>query len=343
MRYVGYLFLGITFTEADKICNSDIVKTAESQGFVKSMVNCLHNADTTPGPEACLSQFVAANASNNLFPITDGECRDAYQKLLDDWVTAGVSTGGQCTGPDFTEDEVVPIDCYYRELNSGLRNFYTTTGYFPSTLCSAAELRVRTADYFAAIVSASARNVVYTDPLVEPCDSCYSHDIFQYHLRQFSVVSGTNSAVLEGCTAPDGPTDVCMESSSMINSRRMFEACAGYDILFKGPMCSNDQVDMVEAMVPTPFYTIAHCAYNPRTPFCSTMGGYMQAISDITDTYCGACYAEFNAELAALALADIDEKCTEDVLADNCLIYITDALNNFEICAGKTIGTDGPN
>lgn len=156
------------------------------------------------------------------------------------------------------------------------------------------------------------------------------------------------SSALEGCTNADGPTEICMQSTEMANARAKFEACAGYDILFEGPMCTAEQVDMVEALVPSPFYTFAHCEYNPQTLFCSAIAGYMQAISDLTDKECAACYSEFKEALSvryALAeseLTDVDV-CAEDVLAEACLVYLTEALRNFETCAGKAMIIRGPN
>ena len=333
MRFIASIGLATTLTYADKVCSPDIVKTAASQGFLKSMINCL--LDTDPGPEACLSRFVAAAGS----PIPDGECRSEYQKLVDQFVTDSISSACQY----LTEEDSIPFGCVNGSMLNGLPAFYEATGLFPITLCSVSEVRSRAkdVDYFSLIVS----TVIGTNVGIQygngACDFCYGPNVIQADLLAFFSKSASNPAVFQGCTDPNGPTDVCMQSTTMINARRRFEACAGHDILFEGPLCSAEQVSIVEAMVPTPFYTIAHCAYNPQTSFCRTIGGYMEAIATATGTECSACYSEFKDEVAALA--DTDTGCTGNVFSDDCLMYLSEALIHFESCSGHTIKTSGPN
>ena len=351
MRLITSTALTAALGSDPKVCNRDIVETAANQGIMNYMYNCLHDANTRQGSQGCLAEFIAANAVENPFPITDGGCRDAYQTMFWRMVYDGsLGSSDECYGPELSEDDRVSFDC----LTTGMilymvDYFYDVTGFFADTFCSAAEVRARARarneNYFAAIVAriASTRNrVTLTDG---PCDSCYTYDVFQKYIEElYDDESSYNySSALEGCADPNGPTEICMQSTAMVNARRIFKACAGYDILFEGPMCSAEQVDMVEAMVPPPFFTIAHCAYKPQTPFCYAIGGYMDAIETATGTDCSACYSEFKSELAALALADIDEVCTGNVLADDCLVYLVDALTHFESCSGHTIGTAGPN
>ena len=343
MRFITSIALATTSADAWLdwyVCTPEIVKTAASQGFLKSMINCLHYA-ASPGPEICLSQFIAANALDNPYQIPVGDCRNEYYDFLSN---VGSNWASKCGGADLTEDDKISYSCAWNALANAMSDFNYYTGLFPGTLCSAAEVRARARndEYFPAMVLGATKNA-RVEKSFAACDVCYGEYGFQNYLPSIYSDRLTNPLVYEGCQDPNGPTEACMQSRNMVNSLAQFEACAGYDIFFEGPMCSADQVDVVEAMEPTPFYTIAHCAYEPESPFCYTIGGYMEAIVSATSADCAACYSEFKDEVAALALADTDEVCTSNVLTDECLVYLVDALTHFESCSGKIMGSSGPN
>ena len=138
-----------------------------------------------------------------------------------------------------------------------------------------------------------------------------------------------------------GPSNTCLGTSVIINARKAFFDCAGYDVLFDGPACSAAQVAEVETLIPKPYYTFAHCAYNPATSFCSSIQSYFDTIEDNTDSAdCLACYTELNDALQNLVTLNEDEVCATDVFADDCLAYNQEPLAAFEVCSGITLNTD---
>ena len=342
MRYTALALAGlstaVTIPDSNPVCSDDIVKTAAAQGFVKSIFNCVIDNTTSPGAQACLAAFITDNATDNAYPIT-GACRAEYQTLVD---TMWDDTQANCPSV-FPTDEPLDADCA-GDLMPGFITFYLATGFFPEVLCTAADVRrYASEDAFGAILAYTWANGpaygLVVDWLSTQCDVCY--DQFNVDIDPAPAGNG-DEGLIDECTNADGPTDTCLASSVMVDARSNFIACAGWDILFDGPVCTPENVATVQTLIPTPYYTFAQCAYHPSTSFCKTIQSYFDAIeADTKSVDCLACYTELRDAINAAATSDDGTvACGDDVFADDCVAYQNEALMAFETCAGTIINTD---
>ena len=334
MRFIAITPFVTIVGATDKVCSEDIVRTAESQGFVSSIYNCVWNVDTI-GAQACLAAFIDENAVDNAFPIT-GTCRDAYQTLVDSWIT---TVSANCPLADILPGSN-PVNSSNDDNciseghngNSDMSDFYDATGFFPFRMCTGAQ--VRNGD-IATFIDDSFKSVTTWDeiPGYPICNFCYT-DV----LNDFLPTAP--QSVEDACEGAGLTTDSCLSTTFMINAREAFLQCAGYDMLTTGDMCTSGGVAAVEALIPAPYYTFAQCAYHPDTAFCLTIQAYLDQIEADTDsTDCLACYTELQSDLVALAADDADEFCGEDLFSEECLAYQVDALTAFETCSGFTLST----
>lgn len=111
MRYSALFFAGlttaVTIPDTNPVCSEDIVKNAASQGFVRSIFNCLIDSTTSPGPQACLAAFITDNDTDNAYPIT-GSCRAAYQDLV---INMYEVNNPAVYPTELAADEVFDYDC----------------------------------------------------------------------------------------------------------------------------------------------------------------------------------------------------------------------------------------
>ena len=362
MRYTGLVLAGLTtagtIPDINLVCSEDIVRNAASQDIVLSIYNCVIDASTSPGAQECLAAFIADTATDNEFPIT-GTCRAAYQDLVN-----GLYGADKSDCPDVLEAGYgLPATCMDHFIHS-IRNFYFATGFYPLTFCTSAEVRAYAGfEAFNAILADSWNSG--TDYTTETywvgnqCDVCYT----EFYTDVGSAPSDFgDDGLVDECTNADGPTDACLASTIMIDARSNFVACAGWDVLFEGPVCTPEGVATVQTLIPTPYYTFAQCAYHPATSFCKTIQSYFDAIeADTNSVDCLACYTELRDAINAGVISDeavppcpedvpLGEcavyqnaaiaACEADVFADDCVAYQNEALMAFETCAGTTINTD---
>ena len=344
MSYTALTLAGLTtaviIPSDDLACSEDIVRNAASQGFVRSIFNCVRDQTTSPGAQACLAAFIADNATDNAYPIS-GTCRAEYQTLVDAmWVGADDI---ECPSV-YPTDDPLSDECA-DHLIAGFRDFYLATGFYSQEMCTAAQVRAYAAhDAFKFILAfgwvvdgADYEDETFWDGTV--CNVCY--DKFYEDIGSAPTGLG-NEGLVDECTDVDGPTDTCLASSIMIDARSNFVACAGWDILFEGPVCTPEGVATVQTLIPTPYYTFAQCAYHPSTSFCKTIQSYFDAIeADTNSVDCLACYTELRDAINTAATSDEGAvACGDDVFADDCVAYQNEALMAFETCAGTIINTD---
>ena len=327
---------GVSGTEL--VCSEEIVSAVATSGFTIDIYNCLTDTYSV-GVQACLSAYIAAN--EGLIP--DGSCRDAYQTLVNAWANTFSSTWSTCASETITE--LPGLDCLESiDLVGGMDAFYVSTGFYPTMpMCSAAQVRM----YARNGALSTILNYKYDETSDTPwvgdgvaCDFCYEY-LFDQGLIDLS--SGGNSSLIDECI--DGPSDVCLEAGFMLESRAAFAACAGWDILFEGPVCTADNVETVQALIPKPYYTFANCAYNPTDDMCAVIQSFVDQIELETadSTNCLACYTELEVAIQDLADYDTDYVCVDSgIYSEDCLGYLNSALADFETCSGSTLDVEPP-
>ena len=337
--YMRRFILLPIFGTCATVCSDEVI--AGNKNFFRSVYNCLKNDVTSPGPETCLSRYIAANvdAENNI-PST-GPCRDAYNLLVISFVENSMYT---CVDPELLPGELPGFDCFDSRIGDSVVAFYRTTGQWPiAGMCTSAQVRTYARDeIFAQILADECGSKSGgIAPVVTACDFCFSDKVFAYELRDL-LDNAVNPILADACTVEPFGSD-CVNSNSVSLARLMFEKCSGYDILSVGPVCTSSQAAYVETLIPKPYYVFAHCAFNPSTLFCTKTSAYLDHIELVTSVDCLGCYAEFRTELAMLALADVDGMCAIDVFAGTCLAYLADALAAFATCSGTALVADkGP-
>ena len=132
-------------------CSEDIVRNAESQGFVSSIYNCVISGGPLE-PQRCLTQFIADNETDNPFPIT-GTCRDAYQSFVGNWAYKKNSVAPYLNLCDetFLDDGAIPASkACIDQLDVGASGiitvFHEATGFYAFRMCSSARVRAAAND-----------------------------------------------------------------------------------------------------------------------------------------------------------------------------------------------------
>ena len=326
--------------KTEKLCPEEIIRGAKEAGVMAYLYNCLLHPGGTVGAQVCLSRFIEK------FDLP-GNCRDVYQRFVNELMDGAIALDtANCDGYPLDSDAQIPWRCLAIPGSTAIGNFHDATGFFPSyPACSAALVRKYSKQNpigYSLIKSWIANDglaVSYAIPFVYdnvPCDVCYEN-VFYLMLDGDHLNFGHNPALVEACLA-DANNDICLNNTAMINARKVFADCSGYDILFEGPICSQSDMEVVSAMIPSSYYTIAHCLYNAQAPFCSAISGYLDYIESSTSVDCAACYIELQTDLAVLALADEKGVCKDDVRSDTCVVYMATAFEAFSRCSGFTIG-----
>ena len=323
--------------------------------FFTFVLDCVyHSIDESVvsiGSQACLAAFISENSLDNPYPI-EGDCRVTYQILVDglyDGIHARINDNTArlyCARPNVVLNNSSFSNCL-AVVNSAISTFYGSTGFYPATFCKGSQVRAFAQQqiFTAAIVYNWEFNASLWLSIVSPVphDSCdYCVNKFSKYLSDFLPPDGNIMDYFRAeCGGLDGPTDACLATDLITNARLGFLDCAGWDILFEGPVCTVENVNTVQALIPAPYYAFSQCAYHPATPFCSTISAYLGEIESQTNSLdCVACYTELSSNLQKLSVADSDDVCKSDVYSTDCLIYHADALKAFATCAGTSLNTD---
>ncbi len=341
------------------LCDANVVNQANTDGFFKYvMLNCMNGGSTTTNflgsttvvAEKCLSDWIANNDGDH--PIPDiGDCRDAFQTLVS---ALNAQTHSQLTGCsyDSTADELTISNACGHQLINELWEFGHHAGVFiASPQCEAQTIQaLAEVDIYSTIVTAAMAHSdddTYTyDPvanIVDPamdggnglCYACYHG--FYYDLS--NAVGHTALATI--CTDPKSSD--CTKSTTMIANVLFFNKCSGgFDMLFKGPMCTLADVEEIQQLIPAPYFEFTHCAYDSTESFCSTTDAYLAKIEEDSNSSCVLCYTQYRKLVTAdAAKAENIARCTgpEGVWAPGCVASQTHALNTFTSCSGYSLST----
>ena len=316
-------------------CLEEVVRNAERQGFFHSIYNCLRDTNRRPGPQICLARFISDNAVGSTAPIPDGECADAYQTLVN---TLSIVIPPNCLQSELTSEIPFPEYACVNSMIHGFQLFHDATSVYPVRLCTAAQVRQNAleSDYELNVASLfKTFDFAWRNANVA-CDLCYQDQVF---ITPFSglVQSPTERGLVEACSS-DPAGDVCTSSLAIRNAQKKFQDCAGFDIMFKGPVCTSEQVAAVDDLVPKPYHVIVHCAYNPSTRFCKYIEPYMAHIESLTSVDCVACYTELQTNVAAFT----GDVCAPNVFTNECTTHLADALAAFATCSGTLMNVGSP-
>lgn len=344
--------LAIYTANAVEVCPSEIVAAAASQDILGyTLLNCVQytgkvgknlQGTTLLLPGDCLTAFIATSSHTNAIPDT-GSCRNAFQGLMTDIAALSSVITTKCLYDSEKKDITIGYDCAL-SINGALNTFALLTGYSISQdVCRSDLLRARSVSGTYGKLLNLALNGVVAFPVdlksVEDglCDMCYAN-----FLTKIGVIDdGTHDDVVAACLTDHGQSNVCKTSTVILPARTEFEECSGYDVDFKGPVCTQKEVEDIQELIPTPYFTFTHCAYNNEA-FCSTITAYFDQIEKESSDTCVLCYREFNdALLSKQHNADTINACTGPmgVWDVQCLDAYRDALSNFRTCSGFDLDT----
>jgi hypothetical protein len=358
----------VSSTTPVNACDPAVVQQAADDGFMEYVVmNCMSFKgastnflrETTRGMTECLTTWISENSGTHAIP-SSGDCRSAYQNFVNAVQPIAVGTLGvvtnRCTYDETNEKLTITIDCLLQtDTNTALGKFKSQSGSYigGAQQCPAVTVRkLSQASIYETIITAgmtTGTNPIRTaegniDPSEDGgnafCYKCYSD--FYDAMYAAQGVSGTD--IVTVCTDPT--VSACLSSTVVQNAVAAFKTCSGgFDIRFTGPVCSATDVDEVQKLIPAPYFTFTHCAYNPTDSFCSTVDAYVDKIQEDSDSSCVLCYKDFRASLKDDALVDAKiAACTgaEGVYAAACKASSAASLSNFYACSGYQLNTVKP-
>jgi hypothetical protein len=366
---VGFAGVRVVTSDASSVpaCDAAVVQQAADEGFLEYVITNCMEGKTGPlnfldkavvGPSTCLAGWIADHQGSSPIPAT-GLCRAAYQDLVASlggiqfttFITAVNVAGEACS---YASDELtVTIDCLKQTtVDAALVAFETASGYHigGGQQCPAVTVRkLSQAGIFSKLVKeavASTPNSIIVGGDVNPavdggtalCYSCY--DKFHESIDASSV---SDLQTLCGTT----PTAAgCLAATPIVQAMADFKTCSGgFDIQFTGPVCSATDVDEVQKLIPAPYFTFTHCAYNPTESFCSTVDAYVEKIKEESDSSCVLCYSDYRSSVKDDALVDAKiAACTgtDGVYAAACKASSATSLSNFYACSGYQLNTVKP-
>lgn len=352
-------------------CDAEVVMQSSQEGFLQYvLLNCVPDYDTPTlnllGDDIvnladCLTNWIADHQTGNPIPES-GDCRTAYQNLLDqsssDWSEYFKANceivDGQVDITDKCWVECLNYD--YEDSHSYLDDFRTQSGhYLGGQQCKGVTVRAlaNKGVYKTLVASFVADNDgdELANDLIDPatdggnglCYGCYH--LFSNTLDQFEDDSYPTTGILEACTE-DEYSDGCLKSTLVQDALAEFKKCSGgFPMLNQGPACTQADIDEVQTLIPAPYFTLAHCAFNPNMTYCTTINSYIARIQEDSDSNCVVCYEEFYVTALAHAAdtvnTDAIDACTtdEDVWSIDCKAAMAEALANFKACAGFQLST----
>ncbi len=342
-------------------CPEAVVLQAAQEGFLEYvMENCMHLASSTKNVlgevaldgSLCVSEWIAAHQTGSPIP-TVGDCRDTYQALVD--AAIGNWHSIDCTF-DATEGFDITDDCVQDELDHkfGSNPYYTPLSdfrrdagfYLGGVQCKSVTVRTLSNkgaySRLIAGVFTTPNAIDNTEDLIVPdidggdglCYSCY-HNFATTLIASASdsVARGTNAACLVEANSVG-----CIESTEVMDALEEFKLCSGgFPMMFEGPVCTQADIDEVQQLIPAPYYTFAHCAFNAADPICATIPAYIAQIKADSDSSCMVCYQDFYNKVTEDAeLTENIAACTgtDGVYHKDCIAAESMALFNFKACSG---------
>jgi hypothetical protein len=342
-------------------CDREVIKKAVSEGFLAYVFStCTPSAapggknmlgNTPPGPFACLVEW--ADEHPGIIP-DEGRCRMSMEFFVE---RMRLSTPGGFTSPPWSYEDRDPIMISDRfiqgvqtQLVIGSRSGTLTNGNVPEYFigggdqCSAQTIRVLAEKGLLAAIINAYNGADPVSNLVNPdtdlgdalCYDCY-HRLWramEKEIPRYSSSADTNFASV--CSDPI--SGACLRTTPVANALNNFKICAGYDIFFSGPLCSDEDRGAIDQLSPDPYFVITHCAFNPADGMCSTVDNYLEVISESLGEGCMLCYTEFKNEIFPFAEgAENKIACVNNVHAPICIAAAAKPLTNFLACSGFMI------
>lgn len=339
-------------------CSQQVIAQASEEGFFQYVLtNCIPLVSSESGennwlgemaftPSECLSHWIATHTDGNHIPSA-GPCRDSYQELIDGLTyftdidslcTFHITTGSLKCGT-LSINAITEVTSTFRAAAGGC---------VESQVCSSAVVRkLSNADIYSKFVQgayAQATDDSWIQAVPDDVDGrCYGC----YHVNFLSLVEtrpvASPSGLMAACRE-DPKSDSCMNSTWVQNVLAEFQLCSGgFPMIFDGPVCTETDVNEIQQLIPAPYFTFAHCAFNPNDVFCATTPAYIAQIRADSDSSCVSCYQDFFAAVKMQAKsAETSTACTggEGVWSADCVVALGDALFNFEACSGFDLSTE---
>jgi len=158
-----------------------------------------------------------------------------------------------------------------------------------------------------------------------------------YSLGNADLTSG----IKDSCKA-DPTSSLCVGTPYMAQKLADFKTCSGYDITFKGPLCtSSDASAVLAAMDPLPYQLFANCAINgaSNSALCSSsiVSQFVSKLITAAGATCNSCFSEFYTGVQELSTDDVVKAaCTSTTLtSDACKTALADPIAAFEECSGQ--------
>ncbi len=341
-------------------CTEEVIVQAAQEGFLEFVVlNCVslttHSGanwldETVVTPSECLSSWIKDHQSGSPIP-SSGDCRDTYQDFVDCVaVVNNLDEVDSCRYDTSSGSLDVTEFCAMNHIVTCLSDFRESAGdYVGGQQCSAVTVRtLSNRDAYGQIVSGAFNESGPLNPVADMlnpvidggnglCYYCY------YSMFNHLVSSDATSEGLDISCRRDPLSDSCMQSTIVQNALAEFAVCSGgFQLIFDGPVCTWTDIEEVQQLIPSPYYTLSHCAFNPAESFCSTTGAYIAQIKAESDSSCVLCYQDFFAAAMDEAKnAKLVSACTgpNGVWGQSCIVAVGVSLLEFEACAGYKLST----
>lgn len=350
-------------------CELAIIKQAAVNGFYEYLfqecMDASRNSDEInmlgeplPTSFECMSNWIIKQPKVNAIPDS-GRCRQSFEFFVQQLWQDSINQNFDFSKPPWdyltetltiTDEFIQEIHAEYRGATWGFLGGYRENFLGGGQQCSPKTVReLASKGIFVSIVSLvqadpfdfPVRRLLEVGDFFDPdldggnafCYDCY-HRFLDIAMDEVDDYYRNDYAELqEVCANPT--SEECLRSGPIADALHNFRICAGYDILFQGPMCSATQVDAAAALFPSPYYMITQCAFNPTDPVCSTMDNYWEVLNEPLDGGCMICYTELADEMSAFAEdASSRMACAENVEAPMCVAASSTPLLNFLGCSG---------
>jgi hypothetical protein len=349
-------------------CELAIIKQAAVNGFYEYLfqecmdasrsggkVNML--GEPLPTSFECMSNWIIKQPEVNAIPDS-GRCRQSFEFFVQQLWQDSINRRFDSSSPpwDYTTEALTITDEFIQKIHAEYKGatWRFQDGYRENFLgggqqCSPKTVReLARKDFLGSFVSLFETQLVHYDRrLLEVgvffdsdldggnafCYDCY-HGFIDIATGEVALYyEFANDEFKELCAIPT--SEECLRSGPISDALHNFRICAGYDILFQGPMCSAAQVDAVASLSPSPYYMISQCAFNPTDPVCSTMDNYWGVLKEPLDEGCMICYTELADDISAFAKDPNNQvACGDNVEAPLCIATASTPLLNFLSCSG---------
>jgi hypothetical protein len=357
-----YFQRGMVDVQMSSVCELSIIKKAVNMGFLDHIFStCISpnvdglnmRGERSLSSGECTVQWIRDNAEENPIP-TVGACRTAIDTFVKSVLVVQTDNYLSASPPwlyGFDEHGALNVtDTFIQEVQNHIKaddpySMPVTERFLGGgDQCSPATVKaLASLDAFSRIVRAISSA---SDPVADLivgipngnalCYDCY-HRMFWGISQGFAgLFKMVNDDVDVVCADPT--SDLCMRVSPIALSLVNFKICAGYDIFFSGPHCSDSGMHAISQLSPDPYFLFTHCAINPADEICSTIESYLDRISDLADEGCMVCYRDFRNEMVSFAdTSENAQACVNNVHAPICIAAAAKPLTNFLACSGFMI------